>query len=94
MSYELGRWSEGHYLRAGFFLFALLSMASGPFHCLLAPSSYPGWPGIGQCLPDLHLLQLSDGGISTTFCSLPYFLRGTSLARARRDLLIAENAEL
>jgi len=31
---------------------------------------------MGQYFPDLHLLQLSDGGLSTIFCSLPYFLLG------------------
>jgi hypothetical protein len=36
---------------------------------------------MGQCLPALHLLQLSEGGLSTTFWSLPYFLRGMGDAR-------------
>ena len=68
-SYRAGKlsskWSD--YLPAGFFLFDLLSTVSGPFHSLLAPDSFPECPGMGQCFPDLHLLQLSRGGWSTTF---------------------------
>jgi len=41
----------------------------------------PGWDGMGQCFPALHLLQLSEGGRSTTFWSLPYFRRGMRYAR-------------
>ncbi|GIT11713.1 MAG: hypothetical protein CM1200mP32_12060 [Methanobacteriota archaeon] len=69
------------YFLAGFFLLPLLSTTSGPCHSR-SPGVYEtrGCEGIGQCFPALHLLQLSEGGDSTVFCSLPYFLRGTRSA--------------
>jgi len=69
---------SSNHLRDGFFLLVRLSTVSGPFQVRLASSSYPGCPEIGQCLPALHLLQLSEGGLSTTFWRRPYFLRGMS----------------
>ena len=49
---------------------------------------------MGQCFPALHLLQLSEGGLSTTFCSFPYFRRGIHLFCNGRDLAIVIHGTL
>ncbi len=66
-------------------------MSSGPVHCLFARTSFPLCPGIGQCLPDLHLEQLSLGGISRGLVRRPYFRLGINETNARHYFIKAVN---
>lgn len=75
----------------GFFLFCRLSISSGPIHSLFALTSFPLCPGIGQCFPDLHLEQLSLGGISRGFVRRPYFRLGINDREIRHYFIKAVN---
>ncbi len=75
----------------GFFLLLLFCISSGPDQSLFALTSFPEWPGIGQCLPDLQREQLSLGGISRGLVRRPYFRRGMNGKNQRRYLIKAVN---